>query len=158
MKSDRVEVVSRRPICSYLAMAPKKNETKRTMTPEHKAALAAGREQGRAVKAYLEGLAATKPKRGRRRSTESMVARIAEIEDALATADPFKQLQLTQEHIDLTEKLSAEDPTIDIAQLEADFIRVAKAYSENKKISYAAFRSVGVPADVLKKAGIPRSS
>lgn len=128
------------------------------MSPEHKAALAAGREQGRAVKAYLEGLAATKPKRGRRRSTESMQARLAEIDEQLPTADPFKQLQLTQERLDLVEKLSAEEPTVDMEKLEADFIRVAKAYAENKKISYAAFRAVGVPADVLKKAGIPRSS
>lgn len=139
-------------------MAAKKSESKRTMTPEHKAALAVGREQGRAVKAYLEGLAATKPKRGRRRSTESMQERLAQIEEALISADPFKQLQLTQEHIDLTDKLSAEEPTVDIDKLEAEFIRVAKAYAENKKISYAAFRSVGVSADVLKKAGIPRSS
>jgi hypothetical protein len=128
------------------------------MSPEHKAALAAGREQGRAVKAYLEGLAATKPKRGRRRSTESMQARLAEIDEQLPTVDPFKQLQLTQERLDLVEKLSAEEPTVDMEKLEADFIRVAKAYAENKKISYAAFRAVGVPADVLKKAGIPRSS
>lgn len=87
-----------------------------------------------------------------------MQARLAEIDAALATADPFKQLQLTQERIDLTDKLSAEDTTVDIAKLEADFIRVAKGYAENKKISYAAFRSVGVPADVLREAGIPRSS
>jgi hypothetical protein len=139
-------------------MAPKKNAPKRSMTPEHKAALATGREQGRAVKAYLEGLSANKPKRGRRRSTESMQARLAEIEDALATADPFKQLQLTQEHIDLTEKLSADDTTVDITELESEFIRVAKAYAANKKISYAAFRAVGVPADVLRKAGISRSA
>lgn len=128
------------------------------MTPEHKTALAAGREQSRAVKAYLEGLSATKPKRGRRRSTESMVTRLAEIDEALATADPFKQLQLTQEQINLTEKLSADDSTVDMSKLESEFIRVAKAYAENKKISYAAFRAVGVPADVLKKAGVPRGS
>lgn len=139
-------------------MAPKKNAPKRTMTPEHKAALAAGREQGRAVKAYLEGLSATKPKRGRRRSTESIAARLAEIDEAMASAEPLKQLQLTQEHMDLTEKLSADDSTIDMSKLESEFIRVAKAYAENKKISHAAFRAVGVPADVLKKAGVPRGS
>lgn len=87
-----------------------------------------------------------------------MQARLAEIDEQLPTADPFKQLQLTQERLDLVEKLSAEEPTVDMEKLEADFIRVAKAYAENKKISYAAFRAVGVPADVLKKAGIPRSS
>lgn len=138
-------------------MAPKKNAPKRTMTDEHKAALAAGREQGRAVKAYLEGLSANKPKRGRRRSTDSMKERLVEIDSELATADPFKKLQLAQEQIDLEEKLSSADVEVDISGLEQEFVRVAKAYAENKKISYAAFRSVGVPADVLKKAGIART-
>lgn len=127
------------------------------MTDEHKAALAAGREQGRAVKAYLEGLAANKPKRGRRRSTESMQERMSEIESQLADAPPLKRLQLTQEHIDLQDKLSSTDVEVDLSELEEDFIRVAKDYAENKKISYTAFRSVGVPADVLKKAGVPRT-
>ena len=127
------------------------------MTDEHKAALAAGRDQGRAVKAYLEGLAANKPKRGRRRSTESMQARSDEIESQLVDAPPLKRLQLTQEYIDLQDKLSSTDVEVDLSQLEEDFIRVAKDYAENKKISYTAFRSVGVPADVLKKAGVPRT-
>lgn len=126
------------------------------MSPEHKAALAAGREQGRAVKAYLEGLAANKPKRGRKRSTESMKARLEEIDVQLPDADPFKKLQLTQEQLDLQDRLRTADVEVDLTELEKDFIRVAKAYAENKKISYAAFRSVGVPADVLKKAGISR--
>jgi hypothetical protein len=42
------------------------------MSDEHKAALAEGRNQGRAVRRYLEALDAHKPRRGRKRTTESM--------------------------------------------------------------------------------------
>ena len=52
---------------------------KRTRTPmsdEHKAALAEGRNQGRAVRRYLEALDAHKPKRGRKRTPDSMQKRL----------------------------------------------------------------------------------
>ena len=38
------------------------------MTDEHKAALAQGRSEGRAVRDYLDALRANKPKRGRKRT------------------------------------------------------------------------------------------
>ena len=42
--------------------------------------------------------------------------------------------------------------------LEAGFVKIAKSYSNRKGISYTAWRAVGVQPNVLKKAGIPRSS
>jgi hypothetical protein len=53
------------------------------MSDDHKAALAEGREQGRAVRRYLEALDARRPKRGRRRSEESMRKRLEAIESDL---------------------------------------------------------------------------
>ena len=47
------------------------------MTDEHKAALRRGRSEGRVVRDYLEGLRATKPKRGRKRTPESINKRLA---------------------------------------------------------------------------------
>ena len=126
------------------------------MSDDHKAALAAGREQGRAVKLYLEALAANKPKRGRKRSTESIQKRLVEIEEQLASSDPYKQLQLTQERLDLEEKLGSPDSEFDMPALEKEFVRVAAAYATNKKISHTAFRAVGVPAEVLRRAGVTR--
>ena len=49
------------------------------MTPEHKAALERGRAEGRAVRDYLEGLRANKPKRGRKRSADTITKRLAAI-------------------------------------------------------------------------------
>jgi hypothetical protein len=45
----------------------------------------------------------------------------------------------------------------DITALEAEFVKVAKSYSQRQGISYATWRDVGVEASVLKAAGIPRS-
>ena len=53
------------------------------MTDEHKAALAAGRSEGRAVRDYLEALRNNKPKRGRKRTPESISKRVDAIGDFL---------------------------------------------------------------------------
>ena len=52
-----------------------KRGPKGPMTDEHKAALAKGRNEGNAVRNYLEALRANKPKRGRKRTRESIAAR-----------------------------------------------------------------------------------
>src|ERR687892_1139951 len=97
---------------------------KRTpMSNEHKAALAEGREQGRAVRRYLEALEAHKPRRGRKRSPESMKKRLDNVEAEIATADPLKRLHLVQERLDLQTALEASQSNVDLAQLEKDFVK-----------------------------------
>lgn len=132
--------------------------TKREMTDEHKAALAEGRRQGRAVRDYLEALEQHKPKRGRKRTAESMKAQLVKIEDQLVDADPIKRLQLIQDRMDIQNELEASENKADLEGLEKDFVEAAKGYSERKGISYAAWRELGVEASVLKKAGISRAS
>lgn len=127
------------------------------MTDEHKAALAEGRSQGRAVRAYLEAIEGHKPKRGRKRTTESISNRLSAIDDELVEADALRRLQLIQERINLQRELESAQDTVDIDGLEREFVRVAKGYAERKGISYAAFRELGVPASTLKRAGISRS-
>ncbi len=138
-------------------MAPKKKN--RTMSDEHKAALAEGRAQGRAVRAYLEALAANKPKRGRKRTPDSINKRLASIAEQIPTADPFALLQLTQDQLDLEAELeSLGGPVVDLGALEAEFIAAAGPYAARKGLSYAAFRAVGVSPTVLGKAGIKRGA
>ena len=135
--------------------------TKRERTPmsdEHKAALAEGRNQGRAVRRYLEALEAHKPKRGRKRTAESMQKRLDRIDVELVKADPLKRLQLIQERLDLKNELDNLDAKVDLSGIEDDFVKAAAAYSDRKGISYAAWRELGVEAAVLKRAGISRSS
>ena len=128
------------------------------MSQEHKAALAEGRNQGRAVRRYLEALDQHRPKRGRKRTKESIERRLARITEELASADPLKRLQLTQERLDLTTELDRVGTQVDLSGLEEEFVQAASAYSERKGISYAAWRELGVEPAVLKRAGIRRSS
>lgn len=126
------------------------------MTNEHKQALALGREQGRAVRRYLEALEAHRPKRGRKRTPDSINRRLADIEARLETADPLSRLQLVQERMNLAEELATKSEAVDIGALEEEFVAAAKEYGERKGISYGAWREAGVDAAVLKRAEIRR--
>jgi hypothetical protein len=128
------------------------------LSDDHKAALAEGRSQGRAVRRYLEALEAHKPRRGRKRTTDSISKRLQKIEDELLDADPLKRLQLVQERIDLQAELAATENKVDLDALEKDFVDAARSYSERKGISYAAWRELGVTAATLRRAGVSRSS
>jgi hypothetical protein len=134
-----------------------KRGPKSPMTDEHKAALAKGRAEGRIVREYLEGLRATKPKRGRKRTPETISKRLDAITAELASASPIDELLLIQERKNLEAERSAMSNSIDMNALEADFVGVAKSYGESKAISYSSWRDVGVPASVLKSAGISRA-
>ncbi|MFZ4516932.1 MAG: hypothetical protein ACOYOP_00975 [Microthrixaceae bacterium] len=128
------------------------------ITPEHKAAMAAGRTESRAVKNYLEALDQHRPKRGRKRTAESIDARLDKIDAELADADAMKRLSLIQERLDLLAEKDHLTGQVDLSALEEAFVGSAKAYGERKGISYAAWREVGVPAAVLTSAGIGRGT
>jgi hypothetical protein len=141
--------------CGYESetdMPPKK------MTAEHKKALADGRAEGRSVKAYLDALDQQRPRRGRRRTSDSIKKRLAVIDKELATASSLQRLQLVQERRDLDTELAGMSAKTDLTKLEGDFVKVAKAYSQRKGIEYASWRELGVSADVLKRAGVSRSA
>jgi hypothetical protein len=126
------------------------------MSDEHKAANARARAENRTVSAYLEALESNRPRPGRRRTAESMQNRIEAIGEALESATPIRRVQLVQERIDLERALSTPTRPADISELETAFVDVAVSYSGRKGITYSAWREVGVPAAVLKRAGISR--
>jgi hypothetical protein len=126
------------------------------MSDEHKAALAAGRRESRAVKSYLEALSARRP--GRPVTKESVQKKIQGLEAKLsAEGDALRRLELTQAKLDAEEQLESMGDERDMSELEREFVAVAKTYSDRKGISYAAWREVGVAAATLKEAGIPRT-
>jgi hypothetical protein len=133
-------------------MPPKK------MTAEHKKALAEGRTEGRAVKAYLDALDQQRPRRGRRRTPDSIKKRLAAIDKELASASSLQRLQLVQERRDLDGELTGMSAKTDLTKLEGDFVKVAKDYSQRKGIEYASWRELGVSPEVLKRAGVSRSA
>jgi hypothetical protein len=128
------------------------------MSDDHKAALAQGRSEGRAVRDYLDALRANKPKRGRKRTPDSIKKRLESIDDQLEAADPLGELRLIQERRDLVVELEAMGDEVDLGTIEDAFVKVAASYSARQGISYAAWREVGVPAAVLKRADISRSA
>jgi hypothetical protein len=134
--------------------------TKKTpMSETHKEALAEGRNHARIVGRYLDALEANKPKRGRKRTPDSVKKRLATVSAELKDSGGLTRLNLLQERRDLEVELATmQAGTPDLSGLEKEFVKVAKDYSSKKKISYGAWREFGVPPEVLKKAGITRGA
>lgn len=129
---------------------------KTTMSDEHKAALAQGRAEGKAVREYLDALEQHKPRRGRKRTPDSVRKQLAALEAELAEATGIRRVELIQRRLDLQGELERLGEADELPKLERAFVKAAKSYSARRGISYAAWREAGVPADVLRRAGIGR--
>ena len=117
-------------------------------------------EQVRVVRRYLSTLDALRPGRGPKRAADAIANRLLKIDELLISADPIARLHLTQERIDLDAeaiRLGSSNGDVDIADLEAEFVKVAKPYGDRCGVTFSAWRQVGVEADVLEKAGIVRA-
>jgi len=114
----------------------------------------------RAVRTYLEAIEAQRPRRGRRRTPESIQKRLTAIDADMKTVSVLKRLELTQERLNLQAELAAGDNTVDMDALRADFVAHAKTFGESRTppISYRAWRTVGVDAATLTEAGIARNN
>lgn len=127
------------------------------MSADHKAALAKGRAQSKAVRDYLEML----QQDGRRSSNlspDQINAKIHELSTRIEEEpNPTTRLELVQKRLDLEEQLKSAGQGPDPEAVEKAFVKAAKDYSERKEISYSAWREVGVPAATLREAGVPRT-
>ena len=125
------------------------------MSDEHKVALAVGRKQARAIKAYLGASSNRRP--GRPVTPETLQSRLQKINQQLdSIADPLRRVELLQRRIDTTKALDSASVSVDMDALERGFVESVAAYSQRKGISYTAWREAGVSAAVLKQAGIRR--
>jgi hypothetical protein len=123
------------------------------MSDDHKEALAQGRKEARAIKSYLQALEARRP--GRPVSKESLQKRMERVSEKLETSDnPLEVVELIQSKIDIERSLADLVNARDLDSLEAGFIENVASYSERKGVSYTAWREFGVPASILRKAGI----
>ena len=113
-----------------------------------------------AIRDYLKALEQSAPRRGRRRTTESVGHQLAALEGEMAGASVIRRLSLIQQRIDLEADLEAlsQAASVDLTALEAGFVTYAAAYGGRRGISYAAWREVGVSSATLKSAGIRRSA
>ena len=130
-------------------------DKRRNLSPEVREARAAARAETRAVRGYLEGLQASAGRRGRRSSPQEELAAVqAQLE---SESDQILRLNLIQKRIDAEGRLSEHRDPVDIEALEAEFVKIAKSYSDRKGISYKAWREMGIAASVLSKSGIART-
>ncbi len=126
------------------------------MSDDHKAALARGRQHSRAVRAYLEALAARRGRPVAVADRGQVAERVAAIDAQLAQADPTTKVRLIQERLDLTTILASASEADELDRLRLEFVQVAAEYGRSRGITYPAWREVGVPVEVLAEAGITR--
>ncbi|MGI8775893.1 MAG: PadR family transcriptional regulator [Acidimicrobiales bacterium] len=104
----------------------------------------------RAVRRYLEALEA---KRALPPSTKELHAHLALLDELVARADLHTCAPLVQRRQNLA-AAAAIASADSLAQAEADFVAVARAYSDHESISAAAWQDSGVEARVLQAAGL----
>lgn len=125
------------------------------MTQSHKDALKDGRNRGQIVRRYLKAIESAKPRRGRPITPEGLRKSIEKIDADLATEkDPLRKLDLVQSKIKKQKDLKEFESPIDMVALEKEFVRVAKDYNDSKELSPEAWLELGVPREVLRRAGI----
>lgn len=123
-----------------------------TPTPEHLAALAQGRAEGKAIREYLDALARQSPrKRGRQPKSSAEISQ--QIKD---TEDPVERIRLRPI---LREAMARESASggEDFEQVEQAFIKHVASYSQRFGLTYADWREEGVSASVLKQGGVTRA-
>ena len=144
-------------IKTLMANTPKKTAKKSAMSNAHKQALANGRAEGRIIREYLEIVEATRPRRGRKRTPESITRRLSLIASEMKTADPVTKVRLIQERLNLRSELAGMKSKAEVLAAESKFVKVVKKFSDRNDITFDAWREVGVSPSVLKKAGIPEN-
>lgn len=126
------------------------------MSKEHKEALVQGRAEAKAINTYLQSLTSRRP--GRPVTAQNLKAKIAALDEKIAEEiEPLRRVKLIQRRLDSKTALASVGEVVNLAAAEKGFVKNAKAYSARKGLTYTAWREAGVPADVLKKAGIART-
>jgi len=130
----------------------------RRLSASHKRALAEGRTMSATVDRYLSAVNTPK-RRGRKVSKSSLQSRLADARVRAKSATGVDKVLAAQEVRDLQARVAALDASggEDIKSLEAAFVKIAKRFGENRGIGYGAWRDAGVPAQVLKRAGVART-
>ena len=141
-------------------MGPWRNQksNRSAMTNEHKAALAKGREEGLAVRRYLEALESPRPRRGRQADPgvdQQEADRHRRPAGDGRPADPAP----SPPGAEGPRKPSWPGPTTARTwrSWRSRFVKVAKSYGERKGISYSTWRAAGVERRGLQRAGIART-
>ena len=135
-----------------------KRPAQRTLSAAHKRALAEGRTMSATVDRYLSAVNTPK-RRGRKVSKAALVQRLSDARQKAKSATGVDRVLAAQEVRDLQARIASMNAAsgTDVKGLESEFVKIAKRFGENRGIGYGAWRDAGVPAVVLKKAGVART-
>ena len=104
-----------------------------SMSEEHKAALARGRKQSRAIKAYL--IALDSRKLGRPMTKENLALRLKSVNEKLDGEDnPLKRVEILQNKLDIEQELSEFEHAVHSTNLKRASLKMPGA-SRNAKAS-----------------------
>jgi hypothetical protein len=112
----------------------------------------ARRAETNAVAAYLTALRAPKVPA---RSRANLEKRRAQVEQWIADeSSPVREVELHQQRLDIDAQLAQIDQAARLPELEEAFVNVAASWAKRSGITAAALPEVGVPAGVLRRAGL----
>lgn len=135
-----------------------KRPGERKLSAAHKRALAEGRTMSATVDRYLSAVNTPK-RRGRKVSKAALEQRLGVARTKARSATGVEKVLAAQDVRDLQLRIANMNVASggDVKSLEAAFVKIAKRFGENRGIGYGAWRDAGVPAVVLKKAGVART-
>ncbi|MGO9876013.1 MAG: hypothetical protein ACLPVY_19725 [Acidimicrobiia bacterium] len=130
----------------------------RKLSPAHKRALAEGRTMSAVVDRYLSAVNTPK-RRGRKVSKAALQHRLTDSRARVKSASGVDKVLAAQEVRDLEVRIANIETASgdDSKSLETAFVKIARRFGDNRGIGYGAWRDAGVPAVVLKKAGVART-
>lgn len=110
------------------------------------------------VKRYLQSVRDSEG--ARRLNPDVLQKRLARVEAHLAASpsNPTVELALLERRRKLQRDIATTSAADTSAELTNDFIAVAERFGRRHGIVWAVWRQVGVPAGVLRSAGISRAS
>ena len=113
------------------------------------------RAETNAVAAYLTALKGPRPSGSSKAKREGLVRRRAQVEQWISEErSPIREVELIQQRLDVDAQLAQLDQAARLPELEEAFVNVTASWAKRSGASAAALREVGVPASVLRRAGL----
>jgi hypothetical protein len=113
------------------------------------------RAETNAVAAYLTALKGPRPSGSSKAKREGLIRRRAQVEQWISEErSPIREVELIQSRLDIDAQLAQLDQAARLPELEEAFVKVAATWAKRTGVSAAALREVGVPASVLRRAGL----
>jgi hypothetical protein len=115
----------------------------------------ARRAETNAVAVYLTALKGPRPSGSSKAKREGLMRRRAQVEQWISEErSPIREVELIQQRLDIDAQLGQLDQAARLPELEEAFVKVAASWAKRSGVSAAALREVGVPASVLRRAGL----